>query len=456
MKKKGFTLIELLAVIIILAVIALIATPIVLNVIENTKKKAFEQSAVGYYNAARYVYDEMYLKNDRQDVLFSFENGELKSSNKEYNLGVGGEIPKGGLVHLSSNGDVSVAIHNNKYCAIVDEKGNTTLSENLSECGVIPTECFIVDDVGLIEDDLKIIQEYNLLGKIGLQDKIHSIVGIDTGNEICANLKNVIFPSEIDGQAIEMIGVGDSEYEGFSGSYNNIILENGIKYIDYFGAQGLETNNFYMPDSVKGISGSVFHDSSALCVENNIKLSDNLLYIGIQNFTTHMNGYSHLNLQNIVYVGDMCFTNGNISELILGPNLKYIGNQAFNNNQLSDAQAFIYARNADGTEDKTTIISYGGANRDNVIIPDGVITVGQLAFAHNRIQNIIMPDTVVTIGFQAFYGNRLQSIIIPSNVISIEHIAFSDNLFKDASDIIIKGDAARFDSIWASIGFPAK
>ena len=35
MNKKGFTLIELLAVIVILAVIALIATPMILNVIEN-------------------------------------------------------------------------------------------------------------------------------------------------------------------------------------------------------------------------------------------------------------------------------------------------------------------------------------------------------------------------------------------------------------------------------------
>ena len=38
MNKKGFTLVELLAVIVILAVIALIATPIVLNLIKTAKK----------------------------------------------------------------------------------------------------------------------------------------------------------------------------------------------------------------------------------------------------------------------------------------------------------------------------------------------------------------------------------------------------------------------------------
>ncbi len=45
MKRDGFTLIELLAVIIILAVVALIATPIVLNVIDDAKKSAATSEA---------------------------------------------------------------------------------------------------------------------------------------------------------------------------------------------------------------------------------------------------------------------------------------------------------------------------------------------------------------------------------------------------------------------------
>ena len=45
MKRKGFTLIELLAVIVVLAIIALIATPIVMNTIKKSKKGAAERSA---------------------------------------------------------------------------------------------------------------------------------------------------------------------------------------------------------------------------------------------------------------------------------------------------------------------------------------------------------------------------------------------------------------------------
>ena len=51
MKNKGFTLIELLAVIVILAIIALIATPTILGVIEKARKGASEQSALGYIDA---------------------------------------------------------------------------------------------------------------------------------------------------------------------------------------------------------------------------------------------------------------------------------------------------------------------------------------------------------------------------------------------------------------------
>ena len=46
LKKKGFTLIELLAVTVILALIALITVPIVLNMINNAKKKSFEDSVL--------------------------------------------------------------------------------------------------------------------------------------------------------------------------------------------------------------------------------------------------------------------------------------------------------------------------------------------------------------------------------------------------------------------------
>ena len=52
--KKGFTLIELLAVIVILAIISLIAIPIVLDIIEDSRRSAAIASAEGYVRAVNY------------------------------------------------------------------------------------------------------------------------------------------------------------------------------------------------------------------------------------------------------------------------------------------------------------------------------------------------------------------------------------------------------------------
>ncbi len=76
--KKGFTLIELLAVIVILAIIALIATPIVLDIITDSKASAKERSIENIERAAKlYVVSEYETKNESAPSEITI--GELKS-----------------------------------------------------------------------------------------------------------------------------------------------------------------------------------------------------------------------------------------------------------------------------------------------------------------------------------------------------------------------------------------
>ncbi|MDD2490330.1 MAG: type II secretion system protein [Bacilli bacterium] len=64
MNKKGFTLIELLAVIVILSIIMLIATPAIVGVIEEARQGAAKNAALGYISAIEnYVMGEQ-LKGD--------------------------------------------------------------------------------------------------------------------------------------------------------------------------------------------------------------------------------------------------------------------------------------------------------------------------------------------------------------------------------------------------------
>ena len=86
-KNKGFTLVELLAVIVILAIIALIATPIILNVINNAKKEAAKDSFYGYMDAI----EKAIITNDvdeEEDFPTPDSNGcyNLKKLNEKVNL----------------------------------------------------------------------------------------------------------------------------------------------------------------------------------------------------------------------------------------------------------------------------------------------------------------------------------------------------------------------------------
>ena len=88
-KNKGFTLVELLAVIVILAIIALIATPIILNVISDAKKQAALESFKGYIDGAEkaIVLNEF---EDEKDTTFPDPNSNgcynLKDLDKKINV----------------------------------------------------------------------------------------------------------------------------------------------------------------------------------------------------------------------------------------------------------------------------------------------------------------------------------------------------------------------------------
>ena len=97
-KKIGFTLIELLAVIIVLAIIALIATPIIFNVIENAKIKSLENSCYGVIDAVRTNYSENLLNSTRECRDENDKNcgGKIETNGNVEELTVAGEQPSGG------------------------------------------------------------------------------------------------------------------------------------------------------------------------------------------------------------------------------------------------------------------------------------------------------------------------------------------------------------------------
>ena len=99
--KKGFTLIELLAVIVILAIIALIATPIILGIINDTKKGARERSIDNIIHAAEIHYAQEKMKDVNTSNKINIEDIKDK---------IDGEIPEGGYIILNEAGDAIFAL----------------------------------------------------------------------------------------------------------------------------------------------------------------------------------------------------------------------------------------------------------------------------------------------------------------------------------------------------------
>ena len=136
-KRKGFTLIELLAVIIVLAIIALIATPIIFNVIENAKIKSLENSCYGVIDAVRTKYAE---------GLLNSENGLVDLTGDVANLTIAGEHPYMGTWTIDNSKDsaergikiegVKFASMKNYTCSNVDENGAITNKVSCEQDGV--------------------------------------------------------------------------------------------------------------------------------------------------------------------------------------------------------------------------------------------------------------------------------------------------------------------------------
>ena len=141
MKKRGFTLIELLAVIVVLAIIALIATPIVMNTIKKSQKGAAERSADSYIRQVETAVAEARLDNktvpdgtyqiDGQGNLIGtgLPDGKLK-------IEMNGNKPTSGTIKIN-NGQVTtdstmtiksyeVAYDPTTKKYEASEKGNTT------------------------------------------------------------------------------------------------------------------------------------------------------------------------------------------------------------------------------------------------------------------------------------------------------------------------------------------
>ncbi len=251
MKKKGFTLIELLAVIVILAIIALISTPIIINVIDRAQKGAFENSAYGVIDAAKLYYAESYLDGNTGEETFTFP--------ADTKLKLSGTKPTGGHVVVDAEGKVKLSITNGKWCAIKSKNQEkvTITDYKDGKCDGVEIEnpnpadpCFTVNP-----NDSSEINGYT-----------------------CTDT-DITIPSSIGGVEIKKIGSGAF----YSKNITNVVIPNGIISIGDTAFQENQLTTIIIPGSVTSIGNYTF----GLNKLTSVTMSDNISSIGTAAFASN-------------------------------------------------------------------------------------------------------------------------------------------------------------------------
>ena len=154
----------------------------------------------------------------------------------------------------------------------------------------------------------------------------------------------------------------------------------------------------------------------AMCYSQTFTASDNngnTLEFDITSATTvriidYISGGTDLDIPTVVTynsstysvtrIDNTALAANNLTSVILPDGLLYIGNYAFEDNQLT-----------------------------NIIIPNGVTFIGEQAFSNNNLTNVVLSNSLDDIDDFAFENNQLTSITIPSNVTDIGYAVFEGN-----------------------------
>ena len=131
MKSKAFTLIELLAVVVIIGIIAIITTPIIMDVIYKARRDAFVDSAYSLVDAAQDYRGNAMMKHEERSLYVNY--GTEENIKK---LEVSGELPNAGELSMDKDGNIKFMLWSNKANACVSKDENdskVTLLEDVKK-----------------------------------------------------------------------------------------------------------------------------------------------------------------------------------------------------------------------------------------------------------------------------------------------------------------------------------
>ena len=225
---KGFTLIELLAVIVILAIIALIATPIVLGIIDDTKKSSVEAAMKNIEKAALLEYSDLTLTDEeKEEIIYNCYDGKCTYNGKVLN--VKGDMPDRGRIIVNEDGATFENIIIKGYNCIKENNKFTCNNTGLTK----------VNGTSILIDNNKTteIENYRIYGN-SIQngtptpdvpvdiESVGDLITLDNclsyGEEACGNVGKYVIPIKVTGKNLWNTNI---EYPLLFGSSKINVLE---------------------------------------------------------------------------------------------------------------------------------------------------------------------------------------------------------------------------------------
>lgn len=222
----------------------------------------------------------------------------------------------------------------------------------------------------------------------------------------------------------------------------HIELPSGLKLIDNWALGGCDKlDNVVIPDSVTELAKSVFEGCDSL---KNIHLPKNLQAIGDRAFQDCKELEGVAIPKTVKSVGERAFsTCVKLRSIELPQGLETIGKEAFYKDEALEKitiPSTVTSMGADIFKGSVKAVEFapgmtkipdnacsGANNLTEVIIPEGIKTIGGKAFMNCKsLEELVVPESATTIGAKAFAGDRGLIVVIPATLENIGDKAFDD------------------------------
>ena len=390
---KGFTLIELLAVLILISIVAVISTPKILNVIEQSKIKAYEQSSNSISDAAKFKQNSEFYENGEFTSDYSFAGGNY--ADKSEKLPFKGDTPYSGMLHLNKSGETALAFlfkdNKNYYCVTKnynDKKSSGTKIKTGNDCSITLPEGLV------LSAEMDEIEEF-----VQVDDPNPGVICGDEKEENYSGVNECHIKSVEDFVELSVLVNSGKDFNG-----KNVVLDNNIDFnndLSYINSNNTNFGDFNEDGVTESIKKEVSESYGFQPIGNNTK---NFKGVFLGNNNKIKGIYTNRTEQD--YVGLFGFVSGNIKNVsIESANVKgknYVGTLAgklsginsngftVNNLNVSGSGSIgsifgdapkvlsIYAENVNVKGDTSVggIIGNGGYSKysDSVIIKNSTVT----------------------------------------------------------------------------------